>query len=84
MPEQDLRQDLSNLLDEGTVPIPPFNLSNFFQVTRLFLHLWIVEQTKHRLFRWYIKMLDYIANNEVEYGRVPELATSAEATESES
>lgn len=84
MLEQDLEQDLSNLLDEGTVPIPPFNLSNFFQASKLFLQLWIIEQTKHRLFRWYIKMLDYIAQSEADYGRVPDLATGPEVTSTES
>lgn len=76
--------NIQDLLDEGTIPIPLFSVPNFFQATKLFLHLWIIEQTKHRLFRWYIKMLDYIANNEVKYGRVSELATSTEITDTES
>lgn len=75
--------DIQDLLDEGTVPIPSFNISNFFQATKLFLQLWIIEQTKHRLFRWYIKMLDYIAQSEATYGTVPELATGSEITDTE-
>ena len=75
---------IQELLDEGIIPIPLFNFSNFFQASKMFLRLWIIEQTKHRLFRWYIKMLDYIANVEVTYGRVPELASEPEITESES
>ncbi len=78
-----INRDLSSLLDEGTIPIPAFNLSNFFQASKLFLRLWIIEHTKHRLFRWYLRMLDYIAQNEVEYGRVPELAASTEITDTE-
>lgn len=78
------KQDLSDLLDEGTIPIPLFNLPNFFQATRLFLRLWITEQTKHRLFRWYIKMLSYIAESEVTYGTVPGLATESETIGTES
>jgi len=73
-----MQENLSQLLDEGTIPIPPFNLSNFLQASRLFLRLWITEYTKHRLFRWYLRMLDYIAQNEVEYGRVYNLATEPE------
>ena len=76
-------QDIQDLLDEGTIPIPPFNLSNFFQASKLFLHLWIIEQTKHRLFRWYLQMLDYIANNEANYGRVPVVASESETISTE-
>ena len=76
-------QDIQDLLDTGTIPIPSFNLSNFFQASKLFLHLWIIEQTKHRLFRWYIKMLDYITQNEVDYGRVPDVVTESEVTSAE-
>jgi len=86
MSEQDVQQDMqqvSQLLDENIIPIPLFNFSNFFQATKLFLRLWIIEQTKHRLFRWYIKMLDYIAKVETDYGRVPTVATSTEITEPE-
>ena len=74
---------IQDLLGEGTIPIPPFNLSNFFQASKLFLHLWIIEHTKHRLFRWYLRMLDYIANNEVDYGRVPVVAPESEVTSAE-
>jgi len=75
--------NIQDLLNEDIIPIPPFNLLNFFQATRLFLQLWIIEQTKHRLFRWYIKMLDYIAKAKTDYGNIPELVTESEITESE-
>lgn len=73
--------DLSRLLDEGTIPIPPLNTSNFMEALRMFLGLWITEHTKHRLFRWYLQMLNYIAQNEVDYGRVSIVVTSPEDTD---
>ena len=76
--------DIQDLLDEGTIPIPPFNASNFFQASRMFFQLWITEQTKHRLFKWYLGMLDYIAQNEADYGTVPDVATEPEITSTES
>lgn len=65
------------------ISVPEFNWSNFIQATKMFISLWITEQTKHRLYKWYLYMLDYIAQNEVSYGRLPDVVTSTEDADGE-
>ena len=60
--------------------VPSFGARNFFRVLGRFLHLWLIDNTKHRLFYWYMLMLNYIAGAE-RHGGVPNLASTAEKTD---
>ena len=54
---------LPSILDD----IPPLTSENFFKVLKTFLRLWLTENTLHRLYRWYVAMLEYISNSEKTY-----------------
>lgn len=59
--------------------IPPCTVKNFLNATLVFLKLWITEQTLHRIYKWYVAMLAYIAE-QTSY----ELLSMVEGTEGNS
>ena len=50
----------------GNAPIPPCTLGNFAEVFGMAFKYWVTEQTKHRVFNWYIKMVRYVVGKEYE------------------
>ena len=47
-------------------PIPECTFGNFAEAFGMALRYWLIEQTKHRIFNWYIKLVRYVVEREYE------------------